>query len=280
LWAYQPNTRGVLFNSDDCIDEDVKYLEDEIEKLGYETQKPIGLLARIIATSSNADDVVLDPFAGCGTTVAAAQKLERRWIGIDITHLSIALLKYRLEGMFPGIKFKVVGEPEDIGAARQLARDDPYQFQWWALSLVRAKPLGGQEGSKVGKKGADKGIDGVITFMDDNTGRPKRVIVQVKSGHVQRANIEQLVGTIQREQAAIGVFITLEEPTAPMRTEALSAGVYYSPGWGKEFPRVQILSIPELLRGTDIKMPPQFGTFKQAQRVQEPGAEQASFEVG
>lgn len=249
------------------------------ERLGYPTQKPLALLERIINASSNPGDVVMDPFCGCGTAIAAAQKLGRRWIGIDITHLSIALQKYRLEAMFPGIKFKVVGEPEDMGAARQLAKDDAYQFQWWALSLVRAKPLGGQEGSKVGKKGADKGIDGVITFMDDNNGRPKRVIVQVKSGHVQRANIEQLVGTIQREQAAIGVFITLEEPTAPMRTEALSAGTYYSPGWGREFLRIQILSIAELLRGGDVKMPPQFGTFKQAQRVQEAGAEQATFEV-
>ncbi len=249
------------------------------ERLGYPTQKPLALLERIVSASSNPGDIVMDPFCGCGTAIAAAQKLGRRWIGIDITHLSIALQKYRLEAMFPGIKFNVVGEPEDMGAARQLAKDDPYQFQWWALSLVRAKPLGGQEGSKVGKKGADKGIDGVITFMDDNTGRPKRVIVQVKSGHVQRANIEQLVGTIQREQAAIGVFITLEEPTAPMRTEALSAGVYDSPGWGKEFPRIQILSIAELLREGGVKMPPQFGTFKQAQRVQEPGAEQASFEA-
>ena len=137
------------------------------ERLGYPTQKPLALLERIINTSSNPGDVILDPFCGCGTAIAAAQKLERKWIGIDITHLSIALQKYRLQDMFPEIQFKVIGEPTDIGAAKQLAQDDRYQFQWWALSLIRAKPLGGKEGSKVGKKGSDKGIDGVITFIDD-----------------------------------------------------------------------------------------------------------------
>jgi len=118
------------------------------ERLGYPTQKPLALLERIVQASSNPGDIVLDPFCGCGTAIAAAQKLERKWIGIDITHLSIALQKYRLEEMFPGIQFKVVGEPKDISAARQLAAEDRYQFQWWALSLIRARPLGGQEGSK------------------------------------------------------------------------------------------------------------------------------------
>jgi site-specific DNA-methyltransferase (adenine-specific) len=113
------------------------------ERLGYPTQKPLALLERIIQASSNPGDLVLDPFAGCGTTVAAAQKLGRRWIGIDITHLSISLLKYRLKDMFgEEARFRVVGEPEDLGAARQLASEDRYQFQWWALSLVQAKPLG------------------------------------------------------------------------------------------------------------------------------------------
>ena len=187
------------------------------QDLGYPTQKPLALLERIIQASSNPGDVVLDPFCGCGTAVAAAQKLERRWIGIDITHLAISLQKYRLAAMFPGLKFQVIGEPEDLGAARQLAEDDRYQFQWWALSLIRAKPLGGQEGSKAGKKGSDKGIDGVITFIDDNTGKPKRVLVQVKSGHVNAGDIRDLIGTVEQEKAALGVFITLEPPTAPWR---------------------------------------------------------------
>ena len=238
------------------------------EKLGYPTQKPLMLLERIIQTSSNPGDIVLDPFAGCGTSIAAAQKLNRRWIGIDITHLSIALLKYRLEAMYPGIKYGVIGEPPDIGGARALAQQDRYQFQFWALSLVRAKPLGGQEGSRTGKKGSDKGIDGSINFVDDATGKSKRVIVQVKSGHVKSGDIRDLVGTVQREGAAIGVFITLELPTRDMKTEAASAGLYHSIGWGKDYPRIQILSVAELLQGAEVKMPPQHGTFKSAQRVQ------------
>ncbi len=242
------------------------------ERLGYPTQKPLALLERIIATSSNPGDTILDPFCGCGTAIAAAQKLDRKWIGIDITHLSIALQKYRLEAMFPGIQFDVVGEPEDVAAARHLAQSDRYQFQWWALSLVRAKPLGGQQGSKKGKKGSDRGIDGVITFIDDNTDRPKRVLVQVKSGQVKSADIRDLVGTVQREQAAIGVFITLEPPSANMLTEAVSAGYYHAPGWNRDYPRIQILTIEELLHGATVQTPPQYGTFKQPKRVREVGS--------
>ena len=212
--------------------------------------------------------------------MAAAHKLNRRWIGIDVTHLSIALQKYRLEQMFPGIAFDVVGEPEDIGAARQLASEDRYQFQWWALSLIKARPLGGDAGSKVGKKGSDKGIDGVITFLDDATNKAKRVLVQVKSGKVKSGDIRDLVGTIEREKAAIGVFVTLEEPSRDMVTEAANAGFYHSPGWNRKYPRVQILTIAQLLAGGEIAMPPAYGTFKQAQRVERDGDEgQTGFDV-
>ncbi len=235
----------------------------------YPTQIKLGTLEKL-----------LDPFCGCGTAIAAAQKLERKWIGIDITHLSIALQKYRMEAMFPGIKFKVVSEPKDIGAARQLATEDRYQFQWWALSLIRARPLGGEAGSREGKKGSDKGIDGVIAFIDDNTGKAKRVLVQVKSGHVKSGDIRDLVGTVQREKAAIGVFITLEPPSKDMVTEAARAGFYHSIGWGQNFPCIQILTIEELLHNAEVKMPPQFGTFKQAQRVQQAGAEQVELGLG
>lgn len=250
------------------------------ERLGYPTQKPEALLERIIKLASDSGDIVLDPFCGCGTTIAAAQKLGRKWIGIDITHLSIALQKYRLEAMFPGIKFDVYGEPTDLGSARALAQQDRYQFQWWALSLVRAKPLGGKEGDKSGKKGSDKGIDGILNFIDDATDKMKRVIVQVKSGHVKSGDIRDLVGTVQREQATIGVFLTLEPATKEMKTEAASAGLYHSVGWGKDYPRIQIFSITDLLQGAEIKMPPQYGTFKSAQRVQKenPGAQQVELE--
>lgn len=248
------------------------------ERLGYPTQKPLSLLERIILSSSNPGDLVLDPFCGCGTSIAAAQKLGRRWVGIDITHLSIALQKYRLKDMFPDAAFTVIGEPEDVGAARQLAQDDRYQFQWWALSLVKAKPLGGDD--KSGKKGSDKGIDGSINFIDDASGKPKRVLVQVKSGKVKSGDVRDLRGVVEREQAAIGVFISLEPATSEMTKEAATAGFYHSPGWHQDYPRIQILTIAELLAGTEIKMPPAYGTFKQAQKVEEsPQARQSKMDI-
>ena len=250
------------------------------ERLGYPTQKPLALLERIIQASSNPGDVVLDPFCGCGTTVAAAQKLGRQWIGIDVTHLAIALQKYRLQEMFPDATFDVIGEPEDLGSAQQLANDDKYQFQWWALSLIKARPLGGEAGSKTGKKGADQGIDGVITFIDDASNKPKRVLVQVKGGHVNSATVRDLHGTVDREQAAIGVLITLEPATRPMEVEAAAAGFYESPGWGQKYPRLQILTVEQLLHGAQVQMPPAHGTFKQAQKVKKDEGMQGGFELG
>jgi site-specific DNA-methyltransferase (adenine-specific) len=187
--------------------------------------------------------------------------------------------------MFPGITYKVVGEPPDVGSAQQLAHDDPYQFQWWALSLIRAKPLGGQEGSREGRKGSDKGIDGVISFIDDASGKPKRVLVQVKSGeHVKSGDIRDLRGTVERENAAIGVYITLAQPSGPMTTEAVSAGYYTSPdfyglGKGKTYPRIQILTIEQLLAGRQVQMPPAGLAYKAAQRVNQPEGEQLAFDV-
>jgi site-specific DNA-methyltransferase (adenine-specific) len=242
------------------------------EKLGYPTQKPVSLLERIISASSNPGDIVLDPFAGCGTAIAAAHKLGRQWLGIDITHLSIALLKYRLQdafGLKQNVDYTVIGEPEDVGAARALASDDRYQFQWWALSLVRAQPLGGQVGG-AGKKGSDKGIDGVISFLDYDqkagANKPQRAIVQVKSGKVSSSHIRDLVGVLDREKAAVGVYITLEEPTRDMLSEAMSAGLYTS-NVGKKVPRVQILTIGQLLKGAAVELPTADRTFKQAEKM-------------
>lgn len=268
LKRYLNEMKGRIF---DNIWSDINPVNSQAnERLNYPTQKPVALLERIISASSNPGDVVLDPFAGCGTAIAAAQKLGRKWIGIDITHLGISLVKYRLKDMFEieaGKQYQVIGEPEDLGGARALADQDRYQFQWWALSLVRAKPLGGQEGSKQGKKGSDKGIDGVINFIDDNSGKAKRAVVQVKSGKVKSGDVRDLVGTLEREKAALGVFITLDEPSRDMQTEAASAGFYHSPGWNQDYPRLQLLTIEQLLKGADIKMPPPHGTFKQAERV-------------
>jgi len=240
------------------------------ERLGYPTQKPIALLERILSASSTPGDVVLDPFCGCGTTIAAAQKLGRRWIGIDITHLAIALQKYRLKdsfGLAEKQDYTVVGEPEDLPSAHQLAQDDRYQFQWWALSLIKARPLGESDGKK-GKKGSDKGVDGVITFIDDATRKAKRVLVQVKSGKVKSGDIRDLRGVLDREGAVMSVFITLESPTKEMLAEAVSVGFYHSPGWERDYPRLQILTIEDLLHGAEVKMPPATITFKQAEKVQ------------
>lgn len=242
------------------------------ERLGYPTQKPLALLERIVNASSNVGDVVLDPFCGCGTTIAAAQKLGRQWIGIDVTHLSIALQKYRLKDSF-GLEekkdYRVIGEPEDLASARQLATEDRYQFQWWALSLVKARPLGGD--GRTGKKGSDKGIDGVIAFLEAGTGKPQRILIQVKSGKVKSGDIRDLRGVVERENAAIGVFVTLEPPSRDMNKESVEAGFYRLPGWEQNFPKLQILTIEQLLAGAAIQMPASATasdlTFKTAGKV-------------
>lgn len=252
------------------------------ERLGYPTQKPEALLKRIIEASSNPGDIVLDPFSGCGTAIAAAQQTGRRWIGIDITHLAIAMHKSRLKDMFnqePGKDYEVIGEPEDLSDACQLALDSRYQFQWWALSLVQARPLGGQEDDKKGKKGSDKGIDGIIPFLEAGN-KLQRVLVQVKSGHVNSGLIRDLHGTVDRENAAIGVFITLEPATGPMEQEAVAAGFYNSNLWQRDYRRVQILTIEDLLQGKTVQMPPtQAGAYKEAQKVKAAGGKQGEFEL-
>ena len=190
------------------------------ERLGYPTQKPLALLERIIQASSNPGDVVLDPFCGCGTAVHAAQKLGRQWIGIDITHLAISLIEKRLNDAFPGIQYEVHGTPKDLAGARDLAERDKYQFQWWAVSLVNAVPYGGK------KKGADTGIDGIIYFKPDGK-ITEKAIVSVKGGaNVGVAMVKDLIATVGREKAKIGVFVTLTEPTKPMEREAVTAGFY------------------------------------------------------
>jgi site-specific DNA-methyltransferase (adenine-specific) len=215
------------------------------EALGYPTQKPVAILERIIEASTDPGDVVLDPFCGCGTAVAASEKLGRRWIGIDIAYLAVSLIKSRLTAMGSS-DYKVLGEPTTSEDAAQLAADDPYQFQWWALGLIGARP---QEG----KKGADKGIDGRLYFFDEGIETPKQVIVSVKAGKVQASHVRDLVGVLQREQAQIGLLISLNEPTQPMREEATSASFYKSP-WGRH-PTIQLLTVGELLDGKTIDMP-------------------------
>ncbi len=235
------------------------------ERLGYPTQKPVALLERIINASSNPGDLVLDPFCGCGTAIDAAQRTGRRWIGIDITHLAINLIRYRLASRFgDSAHYRVIGEPVTLPDAEVLARSDPYQFQFWALGLVGARPA-------EQKKGADRGIDGRLYFHDDVEGtKTKQVVLSVKAGHTNVTHVRDLRGVMDREKAEIGVLITMQEPTQPMRVEAAGAGVYHSPGWNTDYARLQIVTIAELLAGKRIDMPP-LGqvnvTFKKAPRA-------------
>ncbi|MBU1626669.1 restriction endonuclease, partial [bacterium] len=237
------------------------------EALDYPTQKPLALLDRIINLSSNKGDIVLDPFCGCGTSVAAAQKLKRKWLGIDITHLAINLMKYRLSSMFrltSGKNYQVIGEPKDLSGARELANSNRYQFQFWALSLVGAIPYQDK------KKGADTGIDGYIRFIHEK-GKYKYAIVQVKSGKVSVSQIRDLCGVIEREKSEIGIFITLENPTKAMIEEAQKKDFYRSEVWGGDYPRIQIFTIEDLFAGKKPEYPSSVYQYKRAERVEERG---------
>jgi len=235
------------------------------ERLGYPTQKPEALLERILKSSSNEGDLVLDPFCGCGTTIAVAHRLKRRWIGIDITHLAINLLRHRLREDFGDkveAEFEVIGEPKDLEGAMELAGSDPYQFQFWSLGLVGARPV-------EQKKGADRGIDGRLFFHDSKDGKTKQIIISVKAGkNIGAKEVRDLRGVIERERVEIGVLISMNEPTRPMRKEAADAGFYTSTAFGK-FPRLQLLTTEELLAGHGIKYPTRQGniTFKRASKT-------------
>jgi site-specific DNA-methyltransferase (adenine-specific) len=231
------------------------------QRLGYPTQKPEALLERIVKANSNEGDVILDPFCGCGTTISVAQREKRKWIGIDITHLAINLIKWRLKNQFglePKKDYKVIGEPADFAGAKELAVQNRYQFQWWVLSLIGARPYGDR------KRGADTGIDGFIYFMDEKD-KIKSVVVQVKSGKVSVKDIRDLGHVIDREKAKMGIFITLEEPTAPMKREALDKGYYKSPN-GEEYLQIQVFTLKEILEGKKLKLPPKLDSFKKAKR--------------
>jgi site-specific DNA-methyltransferase (adenine-specific) len=265
---YLDEMPGAVFTT---VWDDIPFINSQAqERIGYPTQKPEALLERIIRASSSEGDLVLDPFCGCGTAVAVAQRLNRAWVGIDITHLAIGLIKTRLRDHFGSEitkTYQVIGEPTAIPDAMQLAKEDQYQFQWWALGLVGARRA-------EQKKGSDQGIDGRLYFHDEGEGgKTKQIILSVKSGHVSVKDVRDLRGVIEREKAEIGVLITLEEATKPMTTEAASAGFYKSP-WGNH-PRLQILTIAELLDGKGIDYPhPANVTFKRAPKALAAQAEQ------
>ena len=252
IWAYQPYTNGFYEGVSECIDEDIRWVGDrnDPERLGYPTQKPIGLLERIILSSSNVGDVVLDPFCGCGTAIHAAQKSGRKWIGIDITHLAVGLIKRRMHEAFPKEHFKVRGTPQDLDAAHFLATTDKlegrYQFQYWALSLVDATP------ANDGKRGADGGSDGFIwANSSPDLSKPFKINISVKSGGIPANHIRELGGMLGKDNIEICVLITLSPPSSKMLADALSYGSYRYPN-GKEFPKIQILTIADLLAGKQI----------------------------
>jgi DNA modification methylase len=242
------------------------------EKLGYPTQKSLALMARILMASSREGDLVLDPFCGCGTTIDAAQELGRRWVGIDVTHLAIGLIKHRLvdrHGPEAASTYRVVGEPTTVDDAAALAREDPFQFQAWALGLVGARVAGSD------KRGGDKGIDGRLYFHDSAGGDTKQIVLSVKAGKLVPTYLRDLRGVIDREEAQIGVLLSFEEPTSGMRSEAASAGFYDSP-WGKH-PRLQMLTVGQLLDGRGIDYPHVTGanvTLRRATRASGPAPDQ------
>jgi len=224
------------------------------ERLGFETQKPEKLLERIILTSTDEGDVVLDPFCGCGTAVVAAQSLKRVWLGIDITHLAIALVKSRVGRAFgtsegPFRDYQVVGEPTDEAGARALAEQDRDQFQWWALSLIEAQPATGER-----RRGPDRGVDGVVNFIDDPTKAAAKIVVQVKSGMVHVKDIREFIQVVRTQRAAMGFFLTLEAPTRPMLAEAAGEG-FYQDRLGRQYPRLQVLTVADILRGQSFRAP-------------------------
>lgn len=256
------------------------------ERLGYPTQKPQALLERIIQASSNEGDVVLDPFCGCGTTVAAAQALGRRWIGIDITYLAINLIKNRLADHFGDeVSYEVHGIPCDWESARSLAEhtDRPRkEFELWALSLVSARP----KGDITRKGGADKGIDGVRFFIDGKERDYRKVIVQVKSDAKPKVSyVRDLRGVMEREKAVMGALILLYEPSdrSDIPSEAASAGFYHSGIMNKDYPKVQVLTVKGLLEGTERLQIPQIApddiTFKRAERITKDKDKQRKLDV-
>lgn len=236
------------------------------ERLGYPTQKPLTLLKRIILAGSNEGDLVLDPFCGCGTAIHAAETLNRRWIGIDVTHLAIGLIEYRLKNAF-GIVPEVIGAPEDEAASADLWRRDPFQFEAWAVTrLLGIKPNERQRG--------DRGIDGVGRFY---LGRDKKgqehygkIFVSVKGGeNIGSPVVRDFRGAMEREKADLGVIITLHKPGHGMTKEAASAGRYREMA-GKDFPKIQVFTIADHFAGRKPDLPP---TIEDARRKaeEEPG---------
>lgn len=239
------------------------------ERLGYPTQKPISLLERIVRTSTNPGDIVLDPFCGCGTAVHAAEKNGRHWIGIDVTFPAIQVINDRLKHYAPSSKFEITGIPRTHEDALALADLDKFQFQFWAVALI-----GGH--SRYGRS-SDQGIDGQFFFKSDSK-KDGLGIISVKAGkNLAPAMIRDLRGTIERENAEIGVFICLAKPTTQMEREAAAAGFFES-SQGRH-PRIQIRTIEDLLSGKSIDAPLLYTIVTMAERSRKTLKEQKRLAV-
>lgn len=238
------------------------------ERLGYPTQKPEALLERIIESSTDEGDVVLDAYCGCGTTVAVAQRVNRQWIGIDITYQSISLILARVEKTFGSdalSQIKLNGIPKDIKSAEALAtRDDDRtrkEFEKWAVLTYSNNRAAINQ-----KKGADRGIDGFAYFLEEGSGH-RKIVLQVKSGSVSSRDIRDLYGTMTREGAAMAIFITLQEPTSAMLKETKSCGVYHHKVMGRGYPCIQIITIKEILKeGKRLDVPLSLAVLRAAEK--------------
>ena len=264
LWAYQPGTEGCVYKSLDGIDQDVKWLSTkDRERLGYQTQKPMGLLERIVQTSSKKGDTVLDPFCGCGTTIDAAQKLGRLWLGIDVTWLAIDLVEKRLKTTY-GSKivntYEVKGRPKDVASARALAKKSKKEFEIWAVTSVGAAP-----------REHDGGVDGIFGFVERDK-KTRLIVVQAKGGDTLNPGmVRDLIGTVKKESAAIGLLVTLKEPTLGMIKLAVHSEPYKSELWNTEYPSIQIRTVAQLLEGKGFDLPPTQSPLKNAQLSKEKG---------
>lgn len=256
---------------------DIKPINSQAgERLGYPTQKPLALLERIISASSNPGDVVLDPFAGCGTAIDAAQKLGRHWIGIDITYIAIDLIEKRLRhtyGKSITDSYEADGIPRDLASAEALFKRSPFDFERWAVSLLDATP------HERAKQRGDKGVDGVARFeYSQSAGVRKhgRIIISVKGGQqLNPAMVRDLGGTMQTQRAELGVLITLAQPTRGMLDVANTSGYWERPDNHQSFPRIQVVTISELLEGRFPKLPDRTLPYVQAKRAK-PAAQQSA----
>jgi DNA modification methylase len=242
------------------------------ERLGYPTQKPITLLQRVITAASNPGDIVLDPFAGCGTAIDAAQDLGRKWIGIDVTTLAIDLIDARLRHTFgESIQdtYEILGIPKDMDGARALFKRSPFEFERWCVMMLDGQPNEKQVG--------DRGVDGVIRFPIDGKGKSDRILVSVKGGATNPSHVRDLVGTVQSQRAGMGVFVTMNKPTKAMTEAANHSGVYVHPANGQKFPKVQLITVEELLQGKRPTLPNTLLPYFQAQKRVDKGDQGALF---